>query len=83
MYLQLLKSPYADLDNAPAGGAGGILAGFFLEAFREDTPFLHVDFGAMPFTSKPSDGQPEGGTGFGVKTLFHYVKSQCGTNPPV
>lgn len=82
-YRQLLKSPYADLDNAPAGGAGGILAGFFLEAFREDTPFLHVDFGAMPFTSKPSDGQPEGGTGFGVKTLFHYVKSQCGTNPPV
>lgn len=76
-YRKLLKSPYADLNNAPAGGAGGILAGFFLEAFREGTPFLHVDFGAMPFTSKPSDGQPEGGTGFGVKTLYQYVKHYC------
>ena len=78
-YRQQLKSPYADLDNAPAGGAGGILAGFFLESFREGTPFLHVDFGAMPFTGKSSDGQPEGGTGFGVKTLYHYVKRRCRT----
>ena len=78
-YRQQLKSPYADLDNAPAGGAGGILAGFFLESFREGTPFLHVDFGAMPFTGKASDGQPEGGTGFGVKTLYHYVKRRCRT----
>ncbi len=75
-YKNLLKSPYADLDNAPAGGPSGILAGFFLEAFHEDVPFLHIDFGAMPFTNRASDGQPEGGTGFGVKTLYHYVKSR-------
>ncbi len=75
-YRKLLKSPYADLDNAPEGGCGGITAGLFLDSFREDTPFLHIDFGAMPFTSKKSDGQPEGGTGFGVKTLYHYVKNR-------
>lgn len=75
-YRERLKSPYADLDNAPEGGCGGIVAGFFLDAFREDTPFLHIDFGALPFTSKKSDGQPEGGTGFGVKTLYHYVKNR-------
>ncbi len=78
-YRALLSSPYADLNNAPKGGPGGILAGFFLEAFCEDTPFLHIDFGAMPFTGKRSDGQPEGGTGFGVKTLYRYVKSRCGS----
>ena len=75
-YAQLLKSPYADLNNAPAGGCGGILAGFFLDVFAEDVPFLHVDFGAMPFTSQKSDGQGAGGTGFGVKTLYHYVKNR-------
>lgn len=76
-YREQLSSPYADLNNAPKGGPGGILAGFFLEAFCEDTPFLHIDFGAMPFTGNRSDGQPEGGTGFGVKTLYHYVKGRC------
>lgn len=75
-YRERLKSPYADLDNAPEGGCGGIVAGFFLDAFREEVPFLHVDFGAMPFTSKKSDGQPEGGTGFGVKSLYYYVKDR-------
>ena len=75
-YRELLKTPYADLNNAPADGPGGILAGLFLAEFHEDVPFLHVDFGAMPFTSAPSDGQPAGGTGFGVRTLYHYVKSQ-------
>lgn len=75
-YRERLKSPYADLDNSPEGGCGGIVAGFFLDSFREDTPFLHIDFGALPFTSKKSDGQPEGATGFGVKTLYHYVKNR-------
>jgi len=75
-YRQLLKCPYADLNNSPAGGPGGILAGLFLDAFSEDVPFLHVDFGAMPFTSQKSDCQGAGGTGFGVKTLYHYVKKR-------
>lgn len=75
-YSALLKSPYADLSNSPAGGPGGILAGLFLDAFSEDVPFLHVDFGAMPFTSQKSDGQPAGGTGFGVRSLYHYVKTR-------
>lgn len=75
-YKEKLKSPYADLNNAPSP-AGGILAGLFLAAFSEDVPFLHIDFGAMPFTGKKSDGQPEGGTGFGVKTLYYYIKTRC------
>ncbi len=79
-YRELLKTPYADLNNAPEGGMGGILAGLFLAAFHEDTPFLHIDFGATPFTKSKSDCQPEGATGFGVKTLYHYVKAGGGLN---
>ena len=75
-YRQQLSCPYADLNNAPLNAPPGILAGFFLEAFSEGVPFMHVDFGAMPFTGRRSDGQPEGGTGFGVKTLYYYVKTR-------
>lgn len=68
-YQSLLNTPWADINNAPKGGPGGILAGLFLDSFAEDVPFLHIDYGAMPFTGD------KGGTGFGVKTLYHYVKS--------
>ena len=76
-YRELLKTPYADINNAPAGSAGGILAGFFLASFSEDVPFLHLDLGAMPFTNSPAPGQTAGGTGFGVKTLYYYLKDKC------
>lgn len=75
-YRQMLKSPYADLNNAPLDGPGGILAGLFLDSFSEGIPFLHIDFGAMPFTSTKRDGQGAGGTGFGVKTLYYYIKNR-------
>lgn len=75
-YRQMLKSPYADLNNAPPDGPGGILAGLFLDSFSEGVPFLHIDFGAMPFTSNKRDGQGAGGTGFGVKTLYYYIKNR-------
>jgi leucyl aminopeptidase len=75
-YRKLLETPYADLCNAPEG-PGGILAGLFLEAFCEGTPFLHVDFGAMPFVSSPAPGETAGGTGFGVRSLYAYVRSRA------
>lgn len=72
-YRELLKSPFADLNNAPTTGAAGIMGGFFLESFHEDTPFIHVDFGATPFNKTRINGV-DGATGFGVKSLYHYVK---------
>jgi len=72
-YRELLKSPFADLNNAPTTGAAGIMGGFFLESFHEDTPFIHVDFGATPFNKTRIKGV-DGATGFGVKSLYHYVK---------
>ena len=30
----------------------------------------------MPFVKSKSDCQGEGGTGFGVKTLYHYIKAR-------
>lgn len=68
-YKKLLKTPFADITNSVKSGPGGIFAGMFLDSFSEGVPFMHIDYGAMPFTSK------EGGTGFGVKSLYYYIKS--------
>lgn len=54
-YRELLKSPVADLNNAPAGEPGGILAALFLDQFHDDIPFLSIDSGALPFTRSASD----------------------------
>ncbi|MBQ8091609.1 MAG: leucyl aminopeptidase family protein, partial [Pyramidobacter sp.] len=70
-YEKLLKWPFADLNNAPEGSCAGITAGLFLNAFREGAPFIHIDYGAMPFTKK------DGANGFGVRTLYEYVKSRA------
>ena len=74
-YRELLKSPVADLNNAPAGEPGGILAALFLDCFHDDVPFLSIDSGALPFTRSASDCQPAGATGFGVRSLYYYVKA--------
>ena len=74
-YRDMIKSPFADLNNATESKCGGITAGMFIEAFSEGVPFAHIDFGGVPFTSSKSDCQPEGGTGFGVKSLYYYIKN--------
>lgn len=75
-YRSLLKTPFADLNNSPAGEPGGILAALFLDCFHDDVPFLSIDSGAMPFTRTASDCQPAGGTGFGVRSLYYYIKNR-------
>lgn len=73
-YREYIKSDIADLYNSSTNGAGGICAGLFLDEFKEDKPFMHIDVAGMTFTQAKSDGQPAGGTGYGVKTVYHYIK---------
>ncbi len=54
--------------------AGGIAAGVFLDAFREETPFLHIDIAGTSYLPTAIEGRPAGPTGFGVKTLYYYLK---------
>ncbi|MBO5998565.1 MAG: leucyl aminopeptidase family protein, partial [Lachnospiraceae bacterium] len=75
-YNELLKSPYADVTNAPAN-APGIGAAAFLCSFSEDIPFISIDTGRMPFNSRVYDGHPAGATGFGVQTLYWYAKKSA------
>ena len=73
-YRENIKSDIADLYNSSTAGAGGIAAGLFLDEFKEDKPFMHIDIAGTTFTSSKSDGQIEGATGYGVKTVYYYVK---------
>lgn len=72
-YKEQLKSPYADMTNAPSA-APGIGAAQFLCAFSEGVPFISIDTGKMPFNSRVYDGHPAGATGFGVRTLYFYAR---------
>lgn len=73
-YQEMLKTSIADLCNS-VDSAGSITAGMFIDAFKKDTPFMHIDFGTVVFTGTPGDCQPVGATGFGVSTIYHYVKA--------
>lgn len=73
-YREFIKSDIADLHNTSTGGAGGICAGLFLDEFKEDKPFIHLDVAGMTFSKKKREGYPKGGTGYGVKTIYYYLK---------
>jgi len=73
-YRENIKSDIADLYNSTTAGAGGIAAGMFLDEFKEDKPFMHIDIAGTTFASSKSEGQIEGGTGYGVKTVYYYIK---------
>ncbi len=73
-YKENIKSDVADLYNSSNNGAGGIAAGMFLNEFRENTPFMHIDIAGVTYTNAKSDGQIKGATGYGVSTVYYYIK---------
>lgn len=74
-YREQNKTAAADLKNTGGREAGTITAGLFIEAFVEDTPWLHLDIAGTAFTSKEQDYMTEGGTGVGVRLLYHFAES--------
>jgi len=68
-YEAMIEPTIADLDNAPAGGAGSITAALFLRRFVAKAPvFAHFDiFGWQP---KDEPGRPKGGVGQGARALL-------------
>lgn len=73
-YREFIKSDIADLYNSSSNGAGGICAGLFLDEFKENKPFMHLDVAGVTFAKNKENGYPKGGTGFGVKTVYNYIK---------
>jgi leucyl aminopeptidase len=74
-YREELKSDIADLKHLSGSDAGAITAGKFLEHFT-DYPYIHLDIAGVAFYEKPHKYYPSGGTGFGVRLLFDFIKSK-------
>lgn len=73
-YKESLKSDIADLKNAGARGeAGSACAAMFLKEFVDNTPWAHLDIAGPAWLDKDRDECNKGGTGFGVRTLCHYL----------
>ncbi|MCZ2857916.1 leucyl aminopeptidase family protein [Blastococcus sp. VKM Ac-2987] len=73
-YGALLDSAVADATDAPSG-PGGTMAALFLRPFAGDLPWAHLDI-AGPARAASDDGElARGGTGFGTRTLLHWLEA--------
>ena len=72
-YGELVKSELADLKNLGPSEAGMITAGKFLEKFT-DYPYIHLDIAGPAFLDKRDSYRGQGGTGYGVRLLFDFVR---------
>lgn len=73
-YKEQIKSSIADLKNIGGRNAGTITAGKFLEHFAKQ-PFIHLDIAGPAFTEAPENYKGHGGTGTGIRTLYHFFKN--------
>lgn len=76
-YKKFIKVETADLYNTSKNGAGAITAGMFLDEFSETTPFAHMDIAGVSSSMVKKDSLASGATGYGVKTVYNYIKSDC------
>jgi len=72
-YREKLKSPVADLKNVGDRNGGAITAALFLTEFVS-VPLVHLDIAGPAFAKKAHALGPEGGTGFGVRTVLKVAQ---------
>ena len=73
-YREKLKSPVADLKNVGDRNGGAITAALFLSEFV-CVPLAHLDIAGPAFAKKGHALGPEGGTGFGVRTILELAQA--------
>jgi leucyl aminopeptidase len=73
---EMLDSKIADLRNTGEREGGALTAGLFLERFRGDRRWLHVDIAGPGMCNKPFDVNIEGGTGVPVSTILELLSSE-------
>jgi leucyl aminopeptidase len=72
-YAKPLKSKIADLNNLGAREAQATIAGKFLEHFTAYN-WVHLDTAGVSFLFEKDAYRPEGGTGYGIRLLFNFLK---------
>jgi len=77
-YRDLLKTPYADINNVGNRDGGAIQAALFLKEFvPEKTRWIHLDIAGPAFTAKPWKYYAEGATGMAVRTLVRLAEKMA------
>lgn len=72
-YALPLKSTIADLNNLGTREAQSTIAGKFLEHFTGYN-WIHLDTAGTPFLDEKDSYRPVGGTGFGTRLLYNFLK---------
>ena len=72
-YAEPLKSGVADLNNLGVREAQSTIAGKFLEHLA-NYPWIHLDTAGTPFLDEKDNYRPAGGTGFGTRLLYNFLK---------
>jgi leucyl aminopeptidase len=72
-YKDSIKSSVADMKNIGGAHGGAIVAALILQEFVADVPWAHLDIAGPAFAESDSALCPKGGTGFGVRTLLHFL----------
>ena len=72
-YALPLKSSIADLNNLGSREAQSTIAGKFLEHFTGYN-WMHLDTAGTPFLDEKDSYRPVGGTGFGTRLLYYFLK---------
>jgi leucyl aminopeptidase len=74
-YKELLKTPYADINNIGGPVAGALTAGLFLQEFvPEGTAWAHLDIAGPFIREKEWKYYEAGAIGFGTKTLIDVAE---------
>jgi len=75
-YLEMMRSPVADLKNSGARWGSAITAGLFLQEFvPKGMPWAHLDIAGPAFLDRPHGAFLKGATGAGVRTLLHHLEA--------
>jgi leucyl aminopeptidase len=74
-YKTQIKSDIADLKNSGGRKASTITAGLFLQSFVDKANWVHIDIAGKELNDTDTYYRPKGGTGFGVRTLYEFVRS--------
>jgi len=72
-YAKPLKSPIADLNNLGGREGQTTVAGKFLEHFT-DYNWIHLDIAGVAFRFEKDSYLPVGGTGYGTRLLYDFLK---------
>jgi leucyl aminopeptidase len=76
-YFELLESDVADVKNSGAKGAGASVGAAFIGSFvAGGQSWAHLDIAGVDYFEEPAPTVPKGFTGWGVRLLDQYLRSQ-------